>query len=82
MSVLRLEVLAVAALVSAPALWAALVGHTLPLDIALLRFLVAVPVCAVGYALLRALFRGYADEPPPRRRRMDHDGHEALEGER
>lgn len=82
MSLLRLEVLAVAALVSAPALWAAFVGHTMPLDVALLRFLVAVPVCAVGYGLLRALLRGYAETPGPRRRRTDVEGDEALEGER
>ena len=82
MSILRLEVLAIAALVSAPALWAALVSRTLPLDVALMRFLVAVPVCAVGYALLRALFAGYAQVPPPRRRRSDLEGDEAFEGER
>ena len=82
MSILRLEVLAIAALVSAPALWAALVSQTLPLDVALMRFLIAVPVCAVGYALLSALFSGYAQVPPPRRRRSDLEGDEALEGER
>jgi hypothetical protein len=69
MSPFRLEVLAVAALFAAPALWGALIGGTMPLDVALVRFLVALPVCAVGCGLLRALFDGYAGAP--RRRRTD-----------
>ena len=67
MSLLRLEALVLAALVSAPALWAALVAGSIPLDVALLRFLLAVPACAVGWALLRTLFDGYAGSAPRRR---------------
>ena len=45
MSPLSSGVLASATLVSSPALWLALVDRTLPLDVALTRYLVAVVLC-------------------------------------
>ena len=78
MSVLRLEVLLGAALLASPALWAALVEHRMTLEAALVRYLLAVVLCAVGVTVLRALLepRPAAPDlvevlPPPRRRRTD-----------
>lgn len=45
MSPLSSGVVAAATLVSSPALWLALVDRTLPLDVALTRYLVAVVLC-------------------------------------
>jgi hypothetical protein len=45
MSPLSTGVLGAATLVSAPALWLGLVDRTLPLDVALTRYLVAVGLC-------------------------------------
>jgi hypothetical protein len=44
-SPLSTGVLAAATLVSSPALWQGLVDHSLPLDVALTRYLVAVALC-------------------------------------
>ena len=75
---LRLEVLLVAALVTAPALWAAIVQGSMPLDTALIRYLIAIPVCALGLALLRSVYGGYA-ATVPRRRRSDVEAGEVAE---
>jgi hypothetical protein len=45
MSPLSTGVLGAATLVSSPALWLGLVDRTLPLDVALTRYLVAVVIC-------------------------------------
>jgi hypothetical protein len=75
-TVLRPLVLVLAALVAAPSLWDALVRGTAPVDAALVRFLVAVPVCALACAGWRALVGAFAAPEgevvdPPRRRRED-----------
>lgn len=63
-------VLAVAAVVSSPALWGAVVG-TIPIDQALTRYLVAVAVCWMVLAVVVDLtfpspgtVRVRSDEPP------------------
>jgi hypothetical protein len=80
MSGLRLDVLLGAALLASPALYAGLVTGTLPVDVALLRFLVALAACAIGVGLIRSLFASYAaggsshaepTGPSPGRRRTD-----------
>ena len=45
MSPLSPAVLTAATVVSSPALWSALVDQTMPLDVALTRYLVAVLIC-------------------------------------
>lgn len=45
MSPLSAPVLTAATVVSSPALWSALVTGTLPLDVALTRYLIAVLIC-------------------------------------
>lgn len=48
-------VLAAAAVVSSPALWLALVEGTMPVDVALTRYLLAVVVCWAALSLVTAL---------------------------
>lgn len=62
--------LVLAALVSAPALWSAFVVGTMSVQTALIRFLVAVPVCALLLAGFRAVLGAYAGEEPHGRSRM------------
>jgi hypothetical protein len=50
--------------VSAPALWAALVERTMPVDVALQRFVIIMLVVSVGGSALRALFDTYAKSGP------------------
>lgn len=52
MSPLSSGVLASATLVSSPALWLALVDRTLPLDVALTRYLIAVVLCWAAISLV------------------------------
>jgi hypothetical protein len=52
MSPLSTGVLGAATLVSAPALWLGLVDRTLPLDVALTRYLVAVVLCWAALSLV------------------------------
>ena len=52
MSPLSSGVLAAATLVSSPALWLALVDRTLPLDVALTRYLIAVALCWAAISLV------------------------------
>ena len=54
MSPLSSGVLGAATLVSSPALWLALVDRTLPLDVALTRYLVAVVLCWAALSLVAA----------------------------
>jgi hypothetical protein len=51
---LRGSVLAVALVFSAPVTWQAVVDHSVGIDAAILRFLIAVPAAAALLALLRA----------------------------
>jgi len=55
----RLDVLGLAALVTAPALWSAATGTGTSVQDALVRYLLAVSVCAVACTLLRAMVSGY-----------------------
>lgn len=77
-------VLLLAALVSAPAAWSALRDHTMPVDVLLARFLIAVPVCALLVAFVRAVTRSYGHTPaepvPARRRRTDRDRADSVHG--
>jgi hypothetical protein len=52
MSPLSTGVLGAATLVSSPALWLGLVDRTLPLDVALTRYLVALVVCWAALSLV------------------------------
>lgn len=71
---LRPAALLLAVVFASPALYAGLVTGALDLDAALVRFLVAVPVCAVALAVLRELIGTFAApegeivETPARRR--------------
>jgi hypothetical protein len=56
-------VLLVSLAVSAPALWASLVDQTMPVDVALQRFVVILVVLGVGGSALRALFGTYTRTP-------------------
>lgn len=51
---LRWSTIVLALLLSAPTLWKALVEQTLPIDTAVLRFLLAVPIAAILLGLVRA----------------------------
>jgi hypothetical protein len=53
----RASVLALALVFSAPALWRACVDQNVPLDTALVRFLLAVPVAAVLVGGVRIAMR-------------------------
>ena len=82
MAFARPSTLVLAAVVDSPALWHAFVLHDLSPTDALLRYLVAVPVCALMLMGLRAVTSAYqppraglealqAGPPVPRRRRTD-----------
>ena len=62
MGLARPATLALAALISAPALWHAFVVGDLAVSTALVRFLVGVVISAVALHLLRTLTAGY--QPP------------------
>ncbi|RNL62637.1 hypothetical protein EFK50_12835 [Nocardioides marmoriginsengisoli] len=55
MSPLSPTVLTGATLVASPALWASLVDRTMPLDVALTRYLIALAVCWVLLSLVAEL---------------------------
>jgi hypothetical protein len=52
MSPLSASVIGAATLVSSPALWLALVDRTLPLDVALTRYLIALVLCWAALSLV------------------------------
>ena len=52
MNPLSTKVLGAATLVSSPALWLSLVDRTLPLDVALTRYLVALALCWAALSLV------------------------------
>jgi hypothetical protein len=60
MGLARLDVLLVAALVSSPTFWSAFVDGTESVETALLRYVIALPICALAMGLVRKLFQGYA----------------------
>lgn len=49
-----------ALLVTSPALYAAFIASTMPTDVALMRFLIAVPVCSVAISAVVAVMDSYA----------------------
>jgi len=57
---LRPSVLGLAILLSTPALWSAFVAGSMGITVALIRFLIAVPVAALMLALLRMVTAGYS----------------------
>jgi hypothetical protein len=75
MSQLSGWVLAAAAVLTGPALWAALVNGTMPLDVALTRFLLATGGCWLAASLVAGVWEPdrepaqvRADEPEPAQR--------------
>ena len=54
MSPLSPQVLGAATLVSSPALWLSLVDRTLPLDVALTRYLIALGLCWAAISVVAA----------------------------
>jgi hypothetical protein len=61
--VFRWSTIALALLLSAPVLWKALAEQTIPVDTAVFRFLLALPVAAVLLGLFRAAVgRGSGDD--------------------
>lgn len=56
-------VLILATAFAAPALWLGLVDQTLPLQVTLTRYLIAVPVVAIALAMLRSVTRDYGKKP-------------------
>jgi membrane protein implicated in regulation of membrane protease activity len=57
---LRPSVLALAVLLSTPALWSAFVAGSMGITSALIRFLIAVPVAALMLALLQLVTASYS----------------------
>jgi hypothetical protein len=57
---LRPSVLGLAILLSTPALWSAFAAGSLGITVALIRFLIAVPVAALMLTLLRMVTAGYS----------------------
>ena len=68
-------VLGVAAIVASPALWNSLVAGSMPLNVGLSRYLVAVGVCWVLLSLIGGLFF-----PAPTARLADDQDQRAADG--
>lgn len=64
---LRPSTLVLALLFSSPILWQALVDGSVPVDTALVRFLIALPVAAVLLGLVRLAARRQDDTPQRQR---------------
>jgi hypothetical protein len=62
---IRFDVLVAALVVTSTTWWSALVTGGTSLDTALLRYLVAVPVCAIGLGFVRRIFDSYGSRPTP-----------------
>jgi hypothetical protein len=62
----RFSTLVLAVAIASPALYAAFVKHTLDLQTALLRLLIAVPVAAIMLGVVRAVTRDYGKDRPRR----------------
>jgi hypothetical protein len=62
----RFSTLFLAVAIASPALYAAFVKHTLDLQTALLRLLIAVPVAAIMLGVVRAVTRDYGKDRPRR----------------
>ena len=80
MSPLSASVLGAATLVSSPALWLGLVDRTLPLDVALTRYLIAVVLCWAALSLVAAWafpapgsVKVRVEEPEPEPTALDSD---------
>lgn len=85
-------VLVVALALAGPSLWRALAERSLPVDTALVHFLLAVVVAAAGRAVLSSIVTSYARttaqqqarvgaDPAPRRRRTDTQSDRSDGGE-
>lgn len=61
----RFSTLALAVLMSGPALWQAFVAGSMDPTTALIRFLIAVPVAGLLLALPRTIVEYYRDQPHP-----------------
>jgi hypothetical protein len=77
----RFSTLFLALAIASPALYAAFVKHTLDLQTALLRLLIAVPVAAIMLGIVRAITRDYGKERRRRDRRGEAGGHEPVRAE-
>lgn len=55
----RFPVVGIALLISMPALWPAFVTGTMPIETALVRFLIAMPVATVMVMIFDSLVRSY-----------------------
>lgn len=60
MKILRPWGVIAALLVTSPALYAAFVTATMPTDVALTRFLIAVPVCSIAISAVVSVMDAYA----------------------
>jgi hypothetical protein len=81
MALARLSTLGLAAVIDAPAIWHAAVGHDLPGETALLRYLIAVPVSAAMLAVFRAMTASYHHREAPIRAVSERlDGEDAPPG--
>jgi hypothetical protein len=67
----RASVLVVALLCTAPTIWAALGKQTVPVDAALLHFLIAVPIVAVLLGLVRMALERKPPARTPRAKQVD-----------
>jgi hypothetical protein len=63
---IRFDVLLAALLVTAPTWWDAFVTGRTSVDTGLIRFLIAVPVCALALGLIRKIFTQYERPARPR----------------
>jgi hypothetical protein len=73
MTILTPSAIVVAGAASAPSLWAALVTHGLPLDTALTRFVILVPVMGALLAAFRAVVGPYVRSQARSRMRRASD---------
>jgi hypothetical protein len=65
----RYPVLLLALVLSLPALWSSVVDGSMSIDVALLRFLIAMPVAAAMLAVLGRMSAGYRHSRRPARAR-------------
>jgi len=78
---LSTKVLGAATLVSSPALWLSLVDRTLPLDVALTRYLVALVLCWAALSLVATWAFPDPGSVPARPEQADAVAEEPLAGD-
>jgi len=76
------KVLGAATLVSSPALWLSLVDRTLPLDVALTRYLVALGLCWAALSLVATWAFPEPGSVPVQPEKTDAAAEEPLAGDR